>query len=73
MDHFRARRSRAALRSHGVSIVLALVGLVALVQGVAWLGPRRATPRPIRGGVLASGGLLLLGLSLLLGFVPDFF
>ena len=49
------------------------VSLVALVQGVAWLGPRRGAPRPIVGGVLATVGMTGFGLSLLHLAVPAFF
>jgi hypothetical protein len=55
---------------------MAWVGLfgsvVAVVQGVAWLGPRRLAPRPFAGGSLATAGVVLLGLSLLHLAVPGF-
>jgi hypothetical protein len=50
----------------------ALFGLVATVQGVAWLGgadPRRAR----HGAVLAPLGLSLVAVSLVHLLVPDFF
>jgi hypothetical protein len=48
-----------------------LLGLVATVQGVAWLG--RDPPRIRRGAVLAPVGLALVGISLLHLLVPGFF
>ena len=38
-----------------------LASLVALVQGVAWLGPRRGAPRVLRGIALSTVGVLGLG------------
>lgn len=51
----------------------AFASLVAIVQGVAWLGPTRGSPRPWAGGALATLGLVVFGLSLLHLTVPGFF
>jgi hypothetical protein len=52
----------------------AFLGLVALVQGVAWLGSADVgRRRKTQGAVLAPVGLLMLLLSLLHLLVPEFF
>lgn len=48
-------------------------GLVAILQGAAWLGPRERSPRAIRGAALATAGVLAFGLSLLHLCAPGFF
>ena len=56
-----------------VAFVLAFVGLVALVQGVAWLGSTRTSPaRRGLGSVLAPLGLLLLSGAVVHLLVPGF-
>lgn len=51
----------------------ALVGLVAMIQGVAWLGgARTGRRRRMQGGALAPIGLALFVLSLLHLLVPEF-
>jgi hypothetical protein len=49
------------------------VCVVALLQGVAWLGAPRGQPRPIFGAALACAGMLGLGLTLLHLCAPGFF
>lgn len=49
-----------------------LVGTIALLQGVAWLGPRRGRPRVLAGAALATSGMLVLIAALLTGLVPGF-
>jgi hypothetical protein len=52
----------------------AFLGLVALAQGVAWLGGADVgRRRKTQGAVLAPAGLLMLLLSLLHLLVPHFF
>jgi len=53
--------------------LLVFASLVALVQGVAWLGPRRGPPRVLRGAALGVLGVLGLGVGLVLALVPGFF
>ncbi|MBL4689165.1 MAG: hypothetical protein JKY37_31525 [Nannocystaceae bacterium] len=55
----------------GVSAA-ALVGMIATLQGAAWLGPRRARPRPVVGAALLVAGLLVSGVALLALLVPGF-
>lgn len=51
-----------------------VVALIALVQGVAWLGGRRiGRRRRVQGAVLAPIGAASLLLSMLHALVPDFF
>jgi hypothetical protein len=54
-----------------VAYVTAFLGLVALLQGVAWLGGN--TRRVALGAVLAPLGLLLVAGSVLGLLVPGFF
>lgn len=56
-----------------MAIVGIVVGLVALLQGVAWLGPREGPPRALAGAALAAGGLLLALLAMLGQLAPDFY
>jgi hypothetical protein len=50
------------------------VGLVALVQGVAWIsGARVGRRRRVQGAVLAPVGLAVVAASLLHLLVPGFF
>jgi hypothetical protein len=64
-----------------VAVVLALGGLVALVQGIAWSAAAAQAPATTRrerargrvGMLLAPIGLSLVGFSLLLALVPGFF
>lgn len=53
-------------------VVLA-TGLVAILQGAAWLGPRKRRPRALAGATLATLGVLAFGLSLLHLCAPGFF
>jgi hypothetical protein len=59
------------MSTRAMAVLGALLGLVATVQGVAWLG--REPTRTLHGAVLAPVGLSLLGISLLHLLVPDFF
>lgn len=55
------------------AMVLGLVvGTIALLQGVAWLGRRRGRPRALAGAALATSGMLVLIAALLTGLVPGF-
>lgn len=56
-----------------MAYVTAFAGLVALLQGVAWIGGSRANGRQrVMGSALAPAGLLLLAGSVLTVLVPDF-
>ena len=55
------------------AMVLGLVtGTIALLQGAAWLGPRRGRPRALAGAALATTGVLVMIAALLTGLVPGF-
>ena len=58
--------------SLAVMVLGLLVGTIALLQGVAWLGPRRGRPRALAGATLATAGMLVLIGALLTGLVPGF-
>lgn len=49
----------------------AILGLVALVQGVGWVG--REGSRRRMGALLAPLGLLLFAVGVVWGLIPDFF
>lgn len=56
-----------------MGIVGVVIGLIAVLQGAAWLGPRRGPPRGLLGATLTSAGLLLIGASLLYALAPGFY
>ena len=49
-----------------------IVGTIAVLQGVAWLGSRRTRPRTLAGAALATAGMLAVIAALLTGLVPGF-
>lgn len=66
-------RGRACYRSAEMAYVTAFVGLVALLQGVAWIGGHDVSARDrFIGGALAPLGLLAFAFSVLTILVPAF-
>ncbi|MEM6997020.1 MAG: hypothetical protein AAF721_41335 [Myxococcota bacterium] len=53
-------------------IVGVTVAIIAVLQGAAWLGPRRRRRRGLAGALLLALGLLALQVSLLWPLVPGF-
>lgn len=69
----RGRRTRPAWATIAMVAIAGMVAsLIAILQGAAWLGPRRARVRPWAGATLCGLGLLGLGAALLGQAVPEF-